>query len=80
MALTEQQVINFLKQHEEPIGIFALRDALNISKEDFPEVLNKILRDNPNICSGMYHYGNCSNGVATDDGPHGYERKYMWRD
>ncbi len=80
MSLTEQQVIDFLKQHKEPIGVFGLRDALNISEEDFPEALNKILRNNPNIHSGMYHYGNCQNGIATDDGPHGYERRYTYHD
>jgi hypothetical protein len=76
--LTESQVIDFLSKQKEPIDLFAIRDGMKIQDEDFPENLNKILRTNAyRINSGLCHFGNCRGGIAIDDGPHGYERRYM---
>jgi hypothetical protein len=78
MSLTESQVIDFLSKQKEPIGLFAIRDGMKISDEDFPENLNKILRSNEyRINSGLCHFGNCRDGIAIDDKPHGFERRYM---
>lgn len=76
MELTEESVIAFIRKQPNGATVFEMRDGMNIDAKDFPEKLNGILRSSNKFCSGLYHYGDCTNGHG-NGGPHGYERRYF---